>query len=960
MGRLKFWQWLLGQVHLEHGEDGLLINHELFVYPEIEDNVSLQSGMMFLTLRWGDKTVRFWANKPLRNYLQQILDARVLYWRDEYQPAFNHLEFAATLFQQKIERHNRYLRTSQLTSYINDFSVCRADFKHEEAFKILGFQLTQHMMSLKSFLVSPNVFQARFNETWVSRQLEKNKTLFDHLEEHPLTEKQRLSCITDEDNLLVLAGAGTGKTSTMVAKAKYLVSNGFAAPHEIMMLAYGSDAQKELQARIDDHVELSAVKVSTFHSAGKRIINFHEKNSVSQLATDEKVYARFVETQIQEMLKSTQEGEQFSRFVTSYLYPKPNGLDFKTHGEYLRYVKDNELRALSGDLVKSFEELTIANYLFSNGIRFEYERPYPFEVSGPGRSVYQPDFYLPDLDVYLEHFGINKLGEPRAGIDAKQYNEDIIWKRNKHKLNNTSLWETYSWQSHEDGGLTHVLEKRIQQYCLDNELDESQVFNSVTPTGIYNRLKDLGLVSHFSSLIANFLSLFKASSVGLQALRVGELDKYNLIRWELFKKLFTWVYNRYQSFLNANQMIDFADMINKATIYAEQAEFHQKTQGEFRLKYLLVDEFQDISPIRASLIKAVRQANESCALMGVGDDWQAIYRFTGSDVTLTTNFETHFGASEILQLDKTFRFNDRIEKVASKFVQTNPAQIPKQLTTHVKSYNPEVCIISNRKDEAINSVLDAIGTPEPNIKPTVLLLSRFKRSLPDIPPLKKLYPYFEFKAMSAHGSKGKQADYVIVLDVIEGKWGFPSKVETDSILLTLLPKLDDFKHAEERRLFYVALSRAKKTVFVHTEVGRESEFIRELKQYNDDVRLVLNDLSLAFVESARCPECLEGNLVPIEGKYGLFYACSLGKHYCKTIVRVCPKCQTSPIIPMQTYFECASAQCGHKVDACPSCSNGMLVERTNSKDDSKFYACSNFRGNEIGSCKYTKSICRKF
>jgi DNA helicase-4 len=151
----------------------------------------------------------------------------------------------------------------------------------------------------------------------------------------------------------------------------------------------------------------------------------------------------------------------------------------------------------------------------------------------------------------------------------------------------------------------------------------------------------------------------------------------------------------------------------------------------------------------------------------------------------------------------------------------------------------------------------------------------------------------------------------------------------------------------------VALSRAKESVFIHTELGRESVFIKELIENKEDVRVFLNDLDPLFNKDVRCPECLEGNLVPLEGRYGLFYACSLGKNYCKTIVKVCPKCSQSPILPTDTHYECASEKCDHKMPRCPSCQRGMLLERKNTKDGSTFLGCSNFRGTDENSCRYS-------
>jgi DNA helicase-4 len=953
MIKLSKWQSFLGKRYVNLYHEGLMINRNKFPYPSIKNNVSVQSVGPFIILKWGDDLFLFFRNKILKQAFNKLFEFRIKYWENEYRPEFKSLVERSSEFDTLASIKSRYIKTSYINELMDRFSDINATLDNEPNWLKLGFDIRLVSEDFRLFLSDPIAFQRYYNEQWVVSELKNNKTLFDQLEEHPLTERQRLACVTDEDNILVLAGAGTGKTSTMVAKAKYLVVNSYAAPNEIMMMAYGSDAQKELQERVDEHEDLKGLQVSTFHSAGKSIINYYEKNTVSKLATDDKVYAKFVETQIQELLKNEDSGEDFKQFATKYLYPKPNDLEFKSQGEYLHYVKDNGLRALSGDLVKSFEELSIANFLYSNGIKFEYEKVYPFPSSEPGRGSYQPDFYLSDFDIYLEHFGINKEGNTRKGIDAEKYREEMQWKRNFHIENDTVLWETFSHQAKTPDSLINVLEQKINEHCLQNNIQLEDVYQPVSPNTIYMCLKDLGIVSTFSMLLANFLSLFKASPYGLEAIKVGHLDDYNLNRWKIFERLFHWIYKQYQSVLESNKAIDFSDMINKSTVYTEKTEFHEKTKGSFIIKYLLVDEFQDISPIRASFIKALRSANPGCSLMGVGDDWQAIYRFTGSDVRLTTEFEKNFGASEVLQLDKTFRFNDRIEKVASGFVQKNPTQIPKNLFTHTHSYNPEVSIIKDNKEEAIIRVMNALGKPEVGSRPTLMFLSRFKKTLEVVEGLQAKYPSYEIKAMSAHGSKGKQADYVMILDVIDDKWGFPSKIETDSILLSLLPAVDDFKYSEERRLFYVALSRAKQSVFIHTELGRDSVFIKELEENKEHVRVFLNDLSPLFKKDVRCPECLEGNLVPLEGRYGLFYACSLGKNYCKTIVKLCGKCSEAPILPSEHYYECASGSCDNRFKRCPSCHNGMLVERKNSKDDSVFWGCSNFRMNEKNSCRYS-------
>ena len=105
--------------------------------------------------------------------------------------------------------------------------------------------------------------------------------------------------------------------------------------------------------------------------------------------------------------------------------------DFKNEGEYQRYIRDVELRALSGPLVKSFEELEIANWFTQNGVPFRYERTYPEDTTTKEYRQYQPDFWIPGQNIYIEHFAINENGAAPPGWTG--YEEGVQWKRQKHQ-----------------------------------------------------------------------------------------------------------------------------------------------------------------------------------------------------------------------------------------------------------------------------------------------------------------------------------------------------------------------------------------------------------------------------------------------------------------------------------------------------------------------------------------------
>ena len=289
----------------------------------------------------------------------------------------------------------------------------------------------------------------------------------------------------------------------------------------------------------------------------------------------------------------------------------------------------------------------------------------------------------------------------------------------------------------------------------------------------------------------------------------------------------------YQTQLSAQKSLDFDDLINRAIDYV--------TKGRFvpRWRFILVDEFQDISEPRARLIRLLRDRGPQASLFCVGDDWQAIYRFTGADLSLTTRFADYFGPSVQRVLDTTFRFNSAIGEVANRFVQTNPAQLPKTLATRVQADSPRVCLCWQRESEdksqgleSICQILTRISKEARAAAPLrVYLLARFRFSLPDeqqLAQLRQQFPHLGIEAMTIHGAKGKEADQVILCGLSQGRFGLPSQKETHPLIEALLPPAEPFAYAEERRLFYVALTRARQQIYLLADQRRPSPFVQEL------------------------------------------------------------------------------------------------------------------------------------
>ena len=445
----------------------------------------------------------------------------------------------------------------------------------------------------------------------------------------------------------------------------------------------------------------------------------------------------------------------------------------------------------------------------------------------------------------------------------------------------------------------------------------------------------------FTGLLATFLNLFKSTQKSIQELRELAKELSDCNRSKAFIEIFSEIYNDYEESLG--EEIDFNDMINKAEEYVSKGAYH----SEF--KYILVDEFQDISYNRFKLLKALLANNPSAKLFCVGDDWQSIYRFAGSDVSIMTDFNSYFAPFERLDLDKTFRFDNKLCDFSSKFILKNPNQIKKQLTSHMESADPSVTLLrSEIIEDTILEVLDQIESSEKK-GAHVFIIGRYNHQKPtNLRQLRERFPKLDISYITAHSSKGKQSDYVIIIGLTSQGYAFPSQIEDDPLLDLVLAKGEQVPHAEERRLFYVAVTRAKKHVFLIANKENPSTFASEVESGGYEV----------IIEGRRgeanvlCPDCKTGVIVSRHGKLGDFYSCS-NYPYCEYKPRMCPKCGEGFLFQSDRLFAvnyiCSNATCSFKRRKCPRCKDGYLIVRSGRY--SEFLGCSNYP-----ICRYTESI----
>lgn len=790
------------------------------------------------------------------------------------------------------------------------------------------------------FRGSPEAIRDQAAKNFVKADQAEMKEFYDTIESNPLTPEQRLAVATDEDATLVLAGAGSGKTSVIVAKAAHLIQRGIRPPEEILLMAFGKDAAAEMATRIE---ERSGAKVNalTFHALGNSIIRKAENGApaLAAHASDDKTYTALLrDILFNDIASQPSLRALLLKWFSEFYWPYKSEWDFETKDEYYQYVEAHELRTFQGELVNSFEEWEIANWLYLNGIAYEYEPSYEHELSENTRTAYTPDFRLSESGVYIEHFGVRKAQGPGGQtrlttaphVDRKSYLEGMEWKRKVHAEHQTILVETFSYERVE-GRLTEALEEKLAPFATPNPIPSEQVFD---------HLIEKGQVDAFTQVLGTFLRHFKSSGTTTENCRDRAENSPDKARAAAFLEIFQPVLDAYQARLE--DRIDFEDMIVRATEHVRAGGYKSP------YRHLLVDEFQDISEGRAKLLKALKAQHSDARIFAVGDDWQSIYRFTGSDIHLMRDFGEEFGGvyagnsgiHSSIDLGRTFRSVDKIALPARTFVLQNPSQITKQVVPAGTTEQPSIRIAYygwKQEDEVLSSTLADIESQVNGEQTTVLLLGRYNFLRPDnLPALSRRYPNLAIRFMTVHRSKGLEADHVVVLQASSGRMGFPSEIVDDPILDLVLPKPEEYDHAEERRLFYVALTRARNTVTVLADRQRPSVFVRELVE-NAEYDAV--EIGKSGVAAHRCGACGGRMLSQTSKKGNTYYQCEHRK-LCGEMLRPCSVCSKDLPVADKAQSGQLTCSCGATFPACPECSDGWLVERKGKWG--KFLGCVKF------------------
>lgn len=725
---------------------------------------------------------------------------------------------------------NSYI--SEIQSFFNELNCLKNNYiPHSEIEKIRS---KYHSLRIYTFLIISEEFRNfrktfdniekiidKYNEDYIKKELEENKDYFDNMFDYSLDEEQRRAIITDDNNNLIIAGAGSGKTTTIIGKTKYLIEKKNIDPDKIITISFTNAAKDNFVKKLNNE----KVKCFTFHKLGKEILE-DGKNKIEVFDDLDRVIRDYI---CKEIYKDKRALKKLIKYYAYFMHfntdiSNQKGCDLETLKN--KYYRIEKLKTLKYEKVKSEQELIIANFLFLNGINYEYEAKYKYATANENYRQYHPDFYLVDYDIYLEHFGITKDNH------AYQYNKDeekkylkgIDYKRKLHKYYNTKLIETYSYEF-----ATSDFLKKLKEKLIDNGIKLEPISLEKLENTIQNISNEE--IYYFCGLVVKFIKMFKGRNYSSSKFEEFYLDakSHKNYRDMLLISILNDAYLYYQKFLYYNKYIDYDDMINKA-IYKINKKYDKE------ISYIIIDEFQDVSISRYNLIRAI-QKKTNAKIVAVGDDWQSIYRFTGCDLDIFVNFKKYFEFPKIMYISNTYRnFQDLLD-LSSKFILRNDKQLYKSLKSiknrnessiELYYYHNDIMFVTKNAIKKLREFgckkVAILGRNNADIKKYGLPVS--SKSLVD---MSKLFD-FDVIFTTVHRAKGLEFDGVIIANLEDSLSGFPNKMADDPILKYVSNTCDNSLYEEERRLFYVALTRTKNKVILLVPYENSSCFVGEIDE----------------------------------------------------------------------------------------------------------------------------------
>ena len=817
------------------------------------------------------------------------------------------------------------------------------------------------------------------NNKYINDALKANQNYFDNIlydidPNIKLDDDQRKVILTDEDYCLVIAGAGAGKTTTIAAKVKYVVEKKQIDPSQILVISFTNKAVQELKDRINKGLKIEC-PIATFHAVGNAIIRKNNPERLNIFDTT-KLYFLIQEYFKKSILTNESLVNNLILFFSTYFDAPYEGNDlniffkklassnFSTMRsdleEYKTQIIDSRTKktiTIQNEVLRSKQEVEIANFLYLNNIDYEYEPLYKYNIL-LAKKPYTPDFLIRQNEkiAYIEHFGIRENGTSNHynQEELNTYKRAINQKILLHKQHGTNLIYTFSSYNDHRPLIEHLKELLIKNGFILEPRSNQEIMEKLISSEENRYIRKL------ISLICRFITNFKANGYTVDEFsRMYHATKNE--RTKLFLNICNDCYLEYARYLKENNAVDFEDMINEsAKILNEVKEMKQKLD----FKYIIVDEYQDISKQRFDLVKALSEVC-SAKIISVGDDWQSIYAFSGADISLFTNFQEKVGYAKLLKIVNTYRNAQEVIDIAGNFIQRNKKQITKTLKSP-KNINDPVIIYTydnNSKKtnsnkyaiaHAVETVLDTIvnyNKQENRKNSHILLLGRFGFDGYNLQAsnlfsynsrknkiISHKYPKLDITFMTAHASKGLGYDDVIIINGRNETYGFPSKIEDDPVLSFVIKGDRSIDYAEERRLFYVAMTRTKNRVYFIAPEQNPSEFLLEIKKDYKNVVLKGHWNSQPKqnnIIKKTCPICGYPMQYRYKNAYGLrLFICTNNPEICGFMTNQYRAGKLSII-------------------KCDKCRDGYLIVK-NGQDDTFFLGCTNYAKNGKG-CNNTLS-----
>lgn len=663
-----------------------------------------------------------------------------------------------------------------------------------------------------------------------------------------LNNRQTEAVVSDDKRLLVLAGAGSGKTKTLLQKLVYLIEEKGVSPSSILAITFTKNATNEMIDRLiisadktgsyesillDKRLNklekdkqrfihqrkykwIDGLTVKTFHGFCYSVLRNYgvnefdnkfriigdekrdEEDDLSKHVAPETIF-EVVHKLLIEQCENTDYLLQLKRYILDYIIDKIH-LD----NNQKKYIpKDGKyFTSLDGTKVRSKSEQFIADWFYRHSIKYEYE-----PLLNIKDFYFRPDFYIKDANIYLEH------------VSEKSFSTRD--KEEQFEKGGFTFVKTYESMTRDSALFNHTLDKVIKNRLPSNHFKTASLTYKEEFNNYHEDVKD------FVAQIIRITDMIKVENIDLKVvLENGVKDQHERVRH--FYELAIPIVEKYISYCTDKSYLDFNDLISRSTsLFRNYSDIAARYTSKYQ--YILVDEFQDVNNLQVELIKLL--LTDKTQLFCVGDDWQSIYGFRGSNVSYIIDFEKHFPGSKVIKLNLNYRSTQNIVEASNEVIKFNKFKVEKEIFASKKSEHKIVVYAGNSEEDTIQFCFDKVVELLKEGLTSEDILFLYRRS--------KMYtPYFfKFKnenvrvqAKTIHAAKGLEAKVVFILGLTEGHGGFPDIWLEDRIFQVIKKANHDLLMEEERRLFYVALTRAKDKLFLITEKGNESSFLKEIPE----------------------------------------------------------------------------------------------------------------------------------